>query len=62
MAVSFGGYLRLHGVIDVSVDILLADAAEDAVARERLADGQLERDPLCCWETWRMSLIMWRTR
>jgi hypothetical protein len=31
MAISVGGYLRLHGVIDASVDVLLTDTAEDAV-------------------------------
>jgi hypothetical protein len=49
-------------VIDVSVDVLLTDAVEDAVAREQLADGRFAPDPSCCWETWDTSLIMLRTR
>src|ERR1700733_1449042 len=40
--ITAGGYLRLHRVIDVSVDVLRTDAAEDAVAGKQIADGRLE--------------------
>jgi hypothetical protein len=36
------GQLRVHGVIDVSMDIVVTDAIEDAVTGQHLADRGLQ--------------------